>query len=188
LEIFELMKPYLRIFSWLLLSAAYAAPAISGPAADGTKGERHSGETIVIVPAETAAAEPDAQDEAEPPRGPRKVPEVRDPSRGMYDPYTGREGDTRSLDQLSRDRLNIEGKRSRSLNDLGSPARERQGIDQSRGRLYDPGERVYGTPSLQDRLGVPDSRREYRIDGTRDLRQEPIDEHGSEDFRVYRTR
>ena len=182
------MKHYLHIFGWLLLSAAYATPAISGPAAGGAEDERHRGETIVIVPAETGAAEPSAPEEAEPPRGPRKVPEVRDPSRGMYDPHTGREGDARTLDQLSRDRLNIEGKRSRSLDDLGSPARERQRIDQSRGRLYDPGERVYGTPSLQDRLGVPDSRREYRIDGTRDLRQEPIDQHGSEDFRVYRTR
>jgi hypothetical protein len=185
------MKPYLRVFGWLLLAVAYATPAISGPV-NSSQRERHAGETIIIVPAETEAAEPiaatDTPEEAEPPRGPRRTPEVRDPSRGMYDPYTGREGDTRSLDQLSRDRLNIEGNRSRSLDDLASPSRERQRIDQSRGRLYDPGERVYGTPSLQDRLGVPESRRNYRIDSTRDLRQEPIDESGSTDYRVYRTR
>ena len=187
-----MQKSYLPILGGLLLTAAYATPAISGPGADHSKGERHAGETIVIVPVESETMQPLAPpatpDEAEPPRAPRRVPEVRDPSRGMYDPHTEREGDARSLDQLSRDRLDIEGKRSRSLDDLASPSRERQRIDQSRGRLYDPGARVYGTPSLHDRLSVPDSRREYRIDGTRDLRQEPIDEHSSEDFRVYRTR
>lgn len=170
-------------FAFLLLSVAHVIPAIAAPA----------GEPVIIVPVEAGTADPSAMEpgtpeEVEPPRAPRKAPEVRDSTRGMYDPETGREGDSRSLDQLSRDRLDIEGKRSRSLDDLGSPARERRRIDQSRGRLNTPGERVYGTPSLRDRLGVPDSRRDYRIEGTRDLRQEPIDEDGSEDYRVYRTR
>jgi hypothetical protein len=168
-----MQKPHLSALAWLLLAAA--SPAVSGP----------------VVPVESVLAEqgiePGAPEEAEPPRVPRRIPEVRDPSRGMYDPHTEREGDARSLDQLSRDRLNIDGKRSRSLDDLASPARERQRIDESRGRL-NSGERVYGTPSLRERLSVPDSRRTYRIDGTRDLRQEPIDEHGSADYRVYRTR
>lgn len=183
---------YLGVFGLSILAAAYATPAIAGDAA-GNPEDRYRVEPAIIVPVETGAversrAEPGAPEEAEPPRAPRKVPEVRDPTRGMYDPHTDREGDARSLDQLSRDRLNIDGKRSRSLDDLASPSRERKRIDQSRGRLSDPGERVYGTSSLRNRLGVPDSRRDYRIDSTRDLRQEPIDENGSEDYRVYRTR
>lgn len=147
---------------------------------------------VVPVPVETSPdpvlRSPEAPEEADPPRAPRKIPEVRDPARGMYDPETAREGDSRTLDQLSRDRLNMEGKRSRSLDDLGSPLRERRRIDQSRGRLSDPGERTTGTSSLRNRLGVPDSRRDYRIESTRDLRQEYIEENGSSDYRVYRTR
>lgn len=118
----------------------------------------------------------------------RKTPDPRDPTRGMYDPHTDREGDARSLEQLSRDRLNIDGKRSRSLNDLASPLRERRSIDQARGRLGAPNTRSYGTSTLRDRLDVQDSRRDYRIDSSRDLREEYIDEHGAADSRVYRTR
>lgn len=155
-----------------------------------------SSKKIIIVPvipgaAETVqgAGEPASQDEMDEPRAPRKTPEPRDPTRGMYDPETEREGDARTLNQLSRDRLNLEGKRSRSLNDLSSPLLERRRIDQSRGRLGDSRERRYGTSSLRDRLSVPDSRRDYRIESTRpDLRQEYIEENGSADYRVYRTR
>jgi hypothetical protein len=148
-----------------------------------------SSKEVIIVPVIPGTAEgvqgPNEQDE---PRAHRKTPEPRDPTRGMYDPETEREGDARTLDQLSRDRLNLEGQRSRSLDDLTSPLRERRRIDQSRGRLRGPDERTYGTPSLRDRLSVPDSRRDYRIDSSRDLRQEYIEENGSADYRIYRTR
>lgn len=154
-----------------------------------------SSKGIIIVPVIPGAAEtvqglgvPASQKEMDEPRAQRKPPEPRDPTRGMYDPETEREGDARTLNQLSRDRLNLEGKRSRSLNDLSSPLRERRSIDQSRGRLGDAKVRAYGTSSLRNRLSVPDSRRDYRIESTRDLRQEYIEENGSADYRVYRTR
>lgn len=157
--------------------------------------EAGSTKEVIIVPVipgteegVQGANEPDSQREMDEPRAHRKTPEPRDPTRGMYDPETAREGDARTLDQLSRDRLNLEGKRSRSLNDLSSPLRERRSIDQSRGRLGAK-ERAYGTSSLRNRLSVPDSRRDYRIESTRpDLRQEYIEENGSADYRVYRTR
>lgn len=154
-----------------------------------------SSKEVIIVPVIPGTAEgvqgpnePDSQREMDQPRAHRKTPEPRDPTRGMYDPETEREGDARTLDQLSRDRLNLEGQRNRSLDDLTSPLRERRRIDQSRGRLRGPDERTYGTPSLRDRLSVPDSRRDYRIDSSRDLRQEYIEENGSADYRIYRTR
>lgn len=170
----------------LTLLALAGIPAYS--AAAGASKE------IIIVPVIPGAAEaqgsgePDSQRETDEPRAQRKTPEPRDPTRSMYDPETAREGDARTLNQLSRDRLNLEGQRSRSLDDLSSPLRERRRIDQSRGRLRGPVKRMYGTPSLKDRLSAPDSRREYRIDSTRDLRQEYIEENGSSDYRVYRTR
>lgn len=40
---------------------------------------------------------------------------------------------------------------------------------------------------MRNRLSVPDSRREYHIDSSQDLRQEYIEENGSSDYRVYRT-
>lgn len=173
----------------LTLLALGSIPAYSAPLAAGSSKE------IIVVPVIPGAAEtpqgpgePGSQHEMDEPRMQRKTPEPRDPTRGMYDPETAREGDARTLNQLSRDRLNLEGQRSRSLDDLSSPLRERRRIDQSRGRLRGPAERIYGTPSLKDRLSAPDSRREYRIDSTRDLRQEYIEENGSADYRVYRTR
>lgn len=171
-----------------LLFTLMALCSMPAMAADSSK-------KIIIVPVIPGAAEtvqgpgePASQKEMDEPRAPRKTPEPRDPTRGMYDPETGREGDARTLNQLSRDRLNLEGQRSRSLNDLSSPLRERRSIDQSRGRLGAK-ERAYGTSSLRSRLSVPDSRRDYRIESTRpDLRQEYIEENGSADYRVYRTR
>lgn len=179
----------IRLTTLLLsLTALLSMPALSAETA-GTAG---SSKEIIIIPVIPGAAgavqEPDSQRETDEPRAQRKTPEPRDPTRGMYDPETAREGDARTLNQLSRDRLNLEGNRSRSLDDLSSPLRERRRIDQSRGRLRGPAERIYGTPSLKDRLSAPDSRRDYRIDSTRDLRQEYIDEYGSADYRVYRTR
>lgn len=170
------------------LMALCSTPANSAPVAGAA-------EEIIVVPVIPGAAEavqepgePNSPQEMEQPRAQRKPPEPRDPSRGMYDPETEREGDARTLRQLSRDRLNLEGRRSRSLEDLASPLRERRRIDQSRGRLREPEERTYGTSSLRNRLSVPDSRRDYRIESTRDLRQEYIEENGSADYRVYRTR
>lgn len=171
-----------------LLFTLMALCSMPAMAADSSK-------KIIIVPVIPGAAETvqgpgesASQKEMDEPRAPRKTPEPRDPTRGMYDPETGREGDARTLNQLSRDRLNLEGQRSRSLNDLSSPLRERRSIDQSRGRLGAK-ERAYGTSSLRSRLSVPDSRRDYRIESTRpDPRQEYIEENGSADYRVYRTR
>jgi hypothetical protein len=168
---------------------AHSAETVAVPVEVGTS------KAIVIVPVISGTAEdvqgsiePNSPDEMDQPRAQRKTPEPRDPTRGMYDPHTEREGDSRTLDQLSRDRLNLDGKRSRSLDDLSSPLRERRRIDQSRGRLREPEERTYGTSSLQNRLSVPDARRNYRIESSRDLRQEYIEENGSADYRVYRTR
>jgi hypothetical protein len=166
------------------------------PAHSAETGVAGSSKEIIIVPVIPGTAEgvqgpnePDSQREMDQPRAHRKTPEPRDPTRGMYDSETEREGDARTLNQLSRDRLNLEGQRSRSLNDLSSPLLERRRIDQSRGRLRDSKERSYGTSSLRDRLSVPDSRRDYRIESTRpDLRQEYIEENGSADYRIYRTR
>jgi hypothetical protein len=166
------------------------------PAHSAETGVAGSSKEVIIVPVIPGTAEgvqganePDSQREMDQPRAHRKTPEPRDPTRGMYDPETEREGDARTLDQLSRDRLNLEGQRSRSLNDLTSPLLERRRIDQSRSRLGISKERSYGTPSLRDRLSVPDSRRDYRIESTRpDLRQEYIEENGSADYRIYRTR
>jgi hypothetical protein len=178
----------------LSLTAFSSMPALSAETA-GAGSAAGSSKEIIILPVIPGAAgavqgsgEPDSQRDMDEPRAQRKTPEPRDPTRGMYDPETAREGDARTLNQLSRDRLNLEGNRSRSLDDLSSPLRERRRIDQSRGRLRGPAERIYGTPSLKDRLSAPDSRRDYRIDSTRDLRQEYIDEYGSADYRVYRTR
>lgn len=179
--------------AWLLLPTCFGIPAY---AADTTAGSSAAGvsKPIVVIPVVPGGSmevqkpgAPESQRETDEPRAARKPPEPRDPTRGMYDPHTEREGDSRTLDQLSRDRLNLEGKRSRSLDELSSPLRERRHIDQSRGRLGEPEERTYGTPSLRERLSVPDSRREYRIDSTQDLR-EYIEENGSSDFRVYRSR
>lgn len=186
-------------FTTLLLPliALLGIPAHSAETVAGT-GSVEAGSTkeVIIVPVipgteegVRGANEPDSQREMDEPRAHRKTPEPRDRTRGMYDPETAREGDARTLDQLSRDRLNLEGQRSRSLDDLTSPLRERRRIDQSRGRLGGSKERSYGTSPLRDRLSVPDSRRDYRIESTRpDLRQEYIEENGSADYRVYRTR
>lgn len=194
-EIFMTMRK--RWTSLLLpLIALFGNPAQSAEVAGSTvAAEAGSPKTVIVVPVIPGAengvrqsGEPNTPDEAEPPRAPRRIPEVRDPTRGMYDPETAREGDSRTLDQLSRDRLNLEGRRSRSLNDLTSPLLERRRIDQSRGRLPRAGERAYGTPSLHDRLGVQDSRKEYRIDSTREIGEDQIEENGSSDYRIYRTR
>lgn len=176
---------------WLLPVVTLAGTAAYADAA-GEVGTRAGVVVIPVIPVEAAPtpqeAEPGTPDDMEPPRAPRKIPEVRDPTRGMIDPHTEREGDARSLDQLSRDRLNIDGKRSRSLDDLASPLRERRRIDQSRGRLREPGDSAYGASSLKNRLGVQDSRRDYRIESTHDIGQEYIEENGSSDYRVYRRR
>lgn len=181
----------LRISVMLALMPFSVSPALAGGAYPD---DYPQPEAVIVVPVEPGmSAQPmeDALQEPAVPRAPRPIPEIRDPSRGMYDPYTEREGDSRTLDQLSRDRLNIEGKRSRSLEELGSPQRERRAIDRarSRGPLDDPGERVYSTRSLRERQSMPDSRREYHLESDRrDLREEYIDERGDEDYRVYRTR
>lgn len=188
------MTTRMRFTTFLLpLIAFFSLPVYSAETGAGSVKDS-SPKTIILVPVSPIATEemrPDAQktqEEMDEPRAPRKTPEPRDPTRGMYDPETDREGDARAIRQLSRDRLNLEGKRSRSLEELASPLRERRSIDQIRGRLREPEERTYGTSSLKDRLSVSDSRRDYRIESSRDLRQEYIDENGSADYRVYRTR
>ena len=182
-----LLLPLLAFYGVSAHSAETVAGAV--PVEAGTS------KGIVIVPVIPGTAvevqgsnEPNSQGEMDQPRAQRKTPEPRDPTRGMYDPHTEREGDSRTIDQLSRDRLNLDGKRSRSLDDLSSPLRERRRIDQSRGRLRGPEERTYGTSTLQNRLSILDARRNYQIESRRDLRQEYIEENGSSDFRVYRTR
>ena len=182
-----LLLPLLAFYGVSAHSAETVAGAV--PVEAGTS------KGILIVPVIPGTAEevqgsnePNSQGELDQPRAQRKTPEPRDPTRGMYDPHIEREGDSRTLDQLSRDRLNLDGKRSRSLDDLSSPLRERRRIDQSRGRLRGPEERTYGTSTLQNRLSIPDARRNYQIESRRDLRQEYIEENGSADYRVYRTR
>ena len=164
----------------MLLLGALGLPAHAADAANRAGGK------IVIAPPADAAKEAASSEDEDVSRMPRKSPEPRDPTRGMYDPHTDREGDSRSIQELSRDRLNIDGKRSRSLGDLASPLRERRSIDQARGRIRSD-ERTYGTPSLHERLGVQDSRKEYRIDSTRQIGDDPIEENGASDYRVYRT-
>lgn len=169
---------------WLLLLLG----ALGFPAHAADPAANRAGGKIVIVPPADAAKDAAGNEDEDVSRMPRKTPEPRDPTRGMYDPHTDREGDTRSLNELSHDRLNIDGQRSRSLGDLASPLRERRAIDQGRGRIRsDSGERTYGTPSLHERLGVQDSRKEYRIDSTRQIGDDPIEENGASDYRVYRT-
>jgi hypothetical protein len=188
------MMTKVRLTTFLLpLIACFSVSAYS--ADTGTGSSKHgTSREIIIVPVpldeeETQGyGEPGSPNEMDEPRAPRKAPQPRDPARGMYDPETEREGDSRSTGQLSRDRLDLEGKRSRSLEELASPLRERRNIDRSRGRLREPGERIYGTPSLKDRLSVPDSRSDYLIESTRDLRQPYIEENGNSDYRVYSTR
>lgn len=191
------MTTRIRFTTLLLpLIVFFVIPAYSAETAAGagsvTAGPSREIIVVPVIPAtseeEQGLNEPNSQREMDQPRAHRKTPEPRDPTRGMYDPETEREGDARTLNQLSRDRLNLEGKRSRSLDDLSSPLRERRRIDQSRGRLRGPEERTYGTSSLRNRLSVSDSRRDYSIESTRDLRQEYIEENGSADYRVYRTR
>jgi hypothetical protein len=187
------MAAKVRLTTVLLpLVACFSMSAYS---ADTGTSEHGPSKGIIIVPV-IPLDEEEAQGYGEPGspngmdelRASRKTPQLRDPSRGMYDPETEREGDSRSTGQLSRDRLDLEGRRSRSLEELASPLRERRNIDRSRGRLREPEERIYGTPSLKDRLSVPDSRSDYRIESTRDLRQQYIEESGSSDYRVYSTR
>jgi len=189
------MTAKVRLTIYLLpLITCFSVPAYAADTGPGSTRHGTSKEIIIVpvVPLDDEEAqnygEPDSPREVDEPRAPRKTPQPRDPTRGMYDPETEREGDSRSTGQLSRDRLDLEGKRSRSLEELASPLRERRSIDRSRGRLREPGERIYGTRSLRDRLSVPDSRSDYRIESTRDLRQEYIEENGGEDYRVYRTR
>lgn len=179
----------LHVFSLLILSF----PLI-GYAGGVEYDDSYRVEPVIVVPIQPGSAEeplmsPSAPLENEPPRAPRRIPEVRDPSRGMVQPYTDREGDARTLDQLSRDRMNVEGKRSRSLDDMASPMRERRANERARRPLDDPGERVYSTRSLRERQSMPDSRQEYYHESQRpDLREEYGHERGDEDYRVYRTR